>query len=64
MFQHHDRIVTSSDVGLKVRCNYNMSNRTVSNAGRLAVGQGLKNQVGAENTVVKSPNVTLRVTNR
>ncbi len=62
--QHHDRIVTSSDVGLKVRCNYELSNRTVSNAAKLAVAEELRNQAEAENSVVTSPNVTLRVTNR
>ena len=54
----------SADVGLKVRCNYNLSNRTVSNAANaLAVAGGI-NEAGAENTVVRSPNVTLRVTDR
>ncbi len=57
-------IVTSSDVGLKIRCNYNLENRTVSNTADLAVEGGLQNEGGAENTVVQSPNVTLRVTDR
>ena len=61
--KHHDMIVTSDDVGLKIRCNYNLSNRTVSNVDNLAVSGGL-NKGGAENTVVRSPNVTLRVTDR
>ena len=56
-------IVTSQDVGLKIRCNYNLENRTVTNVADLAVSGGL-NQAGAENTVVSSPNVTLRVTDR
>ena len=63
IIQHHEMIVTSQDVGLKIRCNYNLSNRTVTNTANLAVTGGL-NQAGAENTVVKSPNVTLRVTDR
>ena len=63
IIQHHDRIVTSSDVGLKIRCNYNLENRTVSNAEDLVVSGGL-NEAGAEGTVVQSPNVTLRVTDR
>ena len=29
ILQHHDRIVTSSDIGLQVRCSYEMANTTV-----------------------------------
>ena len=64
VIQHHDTIVTQSDVGLKVRCNYNMENKTVSNFNRLSVEGNLMSETGAENTVVRSPNVTLRVTDR
>jgi hypothetical protein len=29
ILQHHDRIVTSTDIGLQVRCRYDMANTTV-----------------------------------
>ncbi len=58
-------IVTGSDVSLKLRCNYSMSNRTlVSSHGQLEVEGGPKNKAGAEATVLTAPNVTLRVTDR
>eukprot|EP00095_Tigriopus_kingsejongensis_P006961 maker-scaffold406_size180810-snap-gene-0.27 protein:Tk06961 transcript:maker-scaffold406_size180810-snap-gene-0.27-mRNA-1 annotation:"hypothetical protein L798_11402" len=63
IIQHHDMIVTSDDVGLKVRCNYNLANTTIVSNANLNVQGGLS-QTGAENTVVASPNVTLRVTDR
>ncbi|XP_059099096.1 uncharacterized protein LOC131893159 [Tigriopus californicus] len=63
IIQHHDMIVTGEDVGLKVRCNYNLSNTTIVSDTNLSVKGGL-NIAGAENTVVRSPNVTLRVTDR
>ena len=56
-------IVTSSDVGLKIRCNYNLENKTISNAANLEVGGGF-NDALFESAVVHSPNVTLRVTDR
>lgn len=31
IIQHHDMIVTTSDLGLSVHCNYDLSNRSVSN---------------------------------
>ena len=39
ILQHHDRIVTSSDIGLQVRCNYMMANTTVH--------QGMKMEVSS-----------------
>lgn len=31
VIQHHDRIVTSSDLGLSVTCQYDLTNKTVAN---------------------------------
>lgn len=62
MFQHHDQIVTSQDVGLSVRCSYNLQNRSV--------GHGMELQVSGEpdeseeNAYVLSPTVTMRITDR
>ncbi|PSN46405.1 hypothetical protein C0J52_15905 [Blattella germanica] len=62
IIQHHDQIVTSQDVGLSVRCSYNLQNRSV--------GHGMELQVSGEpdeseeNAFVVSPTVTMRITNR
>lgn len=31
IIQHHDMIVTTADLGLSVHCNYDLSNRSISN---------------------------------
>ncbi|XP_069677667.1 uncharacterized protein [Periplaneta americana] len=62
IIQHHDQIVTSQDVGLSVRCSYNLQNRSV--------GHGMELQVSGdpdgseENAFVLSPTVTMRITDR
>lgn len=96
VIQHHDRIVTTQDVGLSVYCQYDLGNKSITNNVDLAIeridelplesknhpGQasngfnGENNEVnGSGNsnspltitslatTVVKSPNVTMRITN-
>lgn len=97
VIQHHDRIVTTQDVGLSVYCQYDLGNRSVTNNVDLAIERlddpsqppmESKNQASwlaspsASNesatsgqsssplvitnlatTVVKSPNVTMRITN-
>ena len=55
--------MTTNDVGLKLRCNYNLSNRTVSHAAELEINEGLS-QSGAEQTIVQAPNITMRITDR
>ncbi|QQP54498.1 Putative LOC101887535, partial [Caligus rogercresseyi] len=32
IIQHHDRIVTSSDLGLNLSCQYDLTNKSVANA--------------------------------
>lgn len=97
VIQHHDRIVTTQDVGLSVYCQYDLGNRSVTNNVDLAIERledlpqpGAQNNVESKNnqwmaspssgsslndtgsplvitslatTVVKSPNVTMRITN-
>ena len=69
VFQHHDTIVTSSDVGLRIRCNYNLTNRTVTHTSSLEVddGDGSGNGLGEaamQTTAVAAPNVTMRISLR
>lgn len=98
IIQHHDRIVTTQDVGLSVYCQYDLGNRSITNNVDLAIerldddplamesktpfaaaasaaahGQGQQQQRPAggthltitslATTVVRSPNVTMRITN-
>lgn len=58
-------IVTSTDVGLEVKCNYNLSNKSISHNTDLEVdGELPGNQANAEQTIVQAPNVTMRITDR
>lgn len=104
VIQHHDRIVTTQDVGLSVYCQYDLGNRSITNnvdlaidrideapiesknhphgqlgagnrpqGANLASSSSLSGESGSFNspltitslatTVVKSPNVTMRITN-
>lgn len=98
VIQHHDRVVTSQDVGLSVYCQYDLSNKSIVSTVDLAVeryetnGTSLdsmesktsssslssssssSNQPGGSHgspisitslatTVVRSPNVVMRITN-
>ncbi|KAF0303133.1 hypothetical protein FJT64_024847 [Amphibalanus amphitrite] len=63
VLQHHDRIVTSADLGLSVRCQYDLSNKSISNAVDLEV-KGDIQPVLEQEAVVDSPNVLMRITDR
>ena len=60
VLQHHDRIVTSTDIGLQVRCNYDMANTTVHQG--MKMGLEMDNKAYAEETLVGAPNVSMRIT--
>ncbi len=61
ILQHHDRIVTSADLGLSVHCQYDLGNKSVTNQVDLAI-TGDITPVLSEEAVVDSPNVVMRVT--
>lgn len=67
IIQHHDMIVTTQDLGLSVHCNYDLSNRSISNI-NLAVEGDMTNREGGEpvvhSSVVGAPNVTMAITDR
>ncbi|KAK0077602.1 hypothetical protein PV325_003681 [Microctonus aethiopoides] len=63
VIQHHDTIVTSSDLGLAVTCRYDLSNKTVSNEVDLGV-QGDITPALFEEVIVDSPNVAMKITDR
>jgi len=60
ILQHHDRIVTSTDIGLQVRCKYDMANTTIHQG--MKMGVEMDHQAYAEETLVGAPNVSMRIT--
>ncbi|XP_063988644.1 uncharacterized protein LOC135168415 [Diachasmimorpha longicaudata] len=63
VIQHHDTIVTSSDLGLAVSCQYDLTNKTVTNEVDLGV-QGDIIPALSEEAIVDSPNVAMKITDR
>ena len=54
-------------MGLRIRCNYNLTNRTVTHTSSLEVNDGNGNGLGEaamQTTAVAAPNVTMRITLR
>lgn len=63
VIQHHDTIITRSDLGLAVTCQYDLSNKTVSNEVDLGV-HGEVTPSLYEEVIVDSPNVAMKITDR
>ncbi|XP_037949968.1 uncharacterized protein LOC119681385 [Teleopsis dalmanni] len=63
VIQHHDMIVTSSDLGLAVSCQYDLTNKTVSNDVDLGVTGEIESSL-SEEIIIDSPNVVMKITSR
>lgn len=63
VIQHHDMIVTSSDLGLALTCQYDLTNKTVSNDVDLGVTGDIEPAL-SEEVIVDSPNVVMKITTR
>lgn len=63
VIQHHDKIVTSSDLGLAVTCQYDLTNKSVTNMEDLGVHGDIEPSLSEEQTV-ESPNVAMKITDR
>ena len=63
IIQHHDSVVTSADLGLALRCQYDLGNRTVTNGLDLEV-RGEISPALVEQSTVASPRVAMSVTAR
>lgn len=63
VIQHHDTIVTSSDLGLAVTCQYDLTNKSVSNEVDLGVRGDVRPAL-TEEVNVDSPNVAMKITDR
>merc|ERR1719228_2915873 len=60
IIQHHDSIVTSADLGLELSCEYDLTNKSVSNQVDLTIAGDIPSKL-FEESVVDSPNVVMRV---
>lgn len=63
VIQHHDMIVTSSDLGLAVSCQFDLTNKTVSNDVDLGVTGEIESSL-SEEIIIDSPNVVMKITSR
>ena len=63
IIQHHDSVVTSSDLGLALHCQYDLGNKTVSNGLDLEVKGEIQPSL-LEEGKVESPTVVMTVTER
>ena len=63
IIQHHDSIVTSTDLGLALNCQYDLTNRTIINDFDLAIDGEIEPSL-FEEAVVESPNVIMKITRR
>ncbi|XP_022118072.1 uncharacterized protein LOC110995296 [Pieris rapae] len=63
VIQHHDTIVTSSDLGLAVTCQYDLTNKTVANEVDLGIHGDIQTGL-SEEVIVDSPNVAMKITDR
>lgn len=63
VIQHHDMIVTSSDLGLALTCQYDLTNKTVSNEADLGINGEIEPAL-SEEVIVDSPNVVMKITTR
>ncbi|XP_055373821.1 uncharacterized protein LOC129607110 [Condylostylus longicornis] len=63
VIQHHNMIVTSSDLGLAVTCQYDLTNKTVANEFDLGVTGEIEPAL-SEEVIVDSPNVMMKITSR
>merc|ERR1719471_948542 len=62
IIQHHDKIVTSGDIGLHVSCVYNINSSVVYQA--MDLGEELPSRGYAEQMMLKSPEIRMRITDQ
>lgn len=63
VLQHNDMIVTNQDLGLNVRCHYDLRNQTVFNNMVMDADDWIRDngQVTSQQATVKSPNITMHI---
>lgn len=63
VIQHHDQIVTSQDVGLALRCSYQLQNYTLQSGLDLSVASRVPT-IAEESAVVPAPTVVMKIASR
>ena len=63
IIQHHDKIITRSDLALAVTCRFDLTNKKVTNEVDLGV-KGDVEPTMTEEVIVESPNVAMKITDR
>jgi len=63
VLQHHDLVMTAADLGFALRCSFHLENKSVAHGIELQVN-GQIQSMGSESSIVPSPNVTMRITDR
>ena len=64
ILQHHDSVVTSTDLGLALHCQYDLSNRSVSTGELSLEVQGEIQASIVQGAEVQGPQVVMGVTQR
>jgi len=66
VIQHHDMVVTTKDLGLAINCNYDLTNKSVSNINSLNVDGDLetREEEAIHSASVGAPNITMSITDR
>ena len=62
ILQHHDKIITSGDIGIYISCLYNMNTSVVYQA--MELGEELHNQGLSEELRLRSPDIRMRITDQ
>ena len=62
ILQHHDKILTSGDIGLHVSCVYNVNSSVVYQA--MELGDELQNRGYTHQSMLKSPDIRMRITDQ
>ena len=62
ILQHHDKILTSGDIGLHVSCVYNVNSSVVYQA--MELGDELQNRGYTHQMMLKSPDIRMRITDQ
>ena len=62
ILQHHDKIITSGDIGIYISCLYNMNTSVVYQA--MELGEELHNDGLSEELRLRSPEIRMRITDQ
>ncbi|XP_074604175.1 uncharacterized protein LOC141857583 [Brevipalpus obovatus] len=66
IIQHHDMVVTTKDLGLSLNCNYDLSNKSITNQQPISIDGSLdmREENNIHSQIVGSPNVTMKIVDK